>query len=146
MPWNESRLNKLLRDEISAVETYQQALDKLRGEPQAGEVRQISSICEDHRDSANKLRERILQQGGRPTEDSGAWGSWSKMVMGAAKLLGDKAALTALRQGEENGVQEYQDALQEADLPGDIRNLIQTELLPRQQQHLNVLNRLIGST
>ena len=68
------------------------------------------------------------------------------MVMGAAKLLGDKAALTALRQGEENGVQEYQDALQEADLPGDIRNLIQTTLLPRQQQHLNVLNRLIGST
>lgn len=145
MPWEASRLNKLLRAEISAVETYQQALDKLRGEPQTGELQQIASICEDHRDLANKLRERILQQGGRPTEDSGAWGSWSKMVMGAVKLLGDKAALTALRQGEENGIEDYQEALQEADMPSDIRNLIQTTLLPRQQQHLNVLNKFIGS-
>ncbi|MBP1151089.1 MULTISPECIES: DUF2383 domain-containing protein [Methylocaldum] len=146
MPWDESKLNTLLRDEISAVETYQQALDKLRNEPQVGEVQQISSICEDHRDSANKLRERIIQSGGKPTEDSGAWGTWSKMVMGGAKLLGDKAALTALRQGEENGIQDYQEALLDADIPADVRNLIQTTLLPRQQQHLNVLNRLIGTT
>ncbi|BBA36750.1 uncharacterized protein sS8_4827 [Methylocaldum marinum] len=145
MPWDESKLNTLLRDEISAVETYQQALDKLRSEPEIAETAQISSICEDHRDSANKLRERIIRNGGKPTEDSGAWGTWSKMVMGGAKLIGDKAALTALRQGEENGIQDYQDALQETDLPADVRNLIQTTLLPRQQQHLNVLNRLIES-
>lgn len=145
MPWDESKLNTLLRDEISAVETYQQALDKLRSEPEIAETAQISSICEDHRDSANKLREQIIRNGGKPTEDSGAWGTWSKMVMGGAKLLGDKAALTALRQGEENGMQDYQEALQETDLPADVRNLIQTTLLPRQQQHLNVLNRLIES-
>lgn len=145
MPWDEAKLNSLLRDEISAVETYQQALDKLRSEPEIAETAQISSICEDHRDSANKLRERIIRNGGKPTEDSGAWGTWSKMVMGGAKLLGDKAALTALRQGEENGMQDYQEALQETDLPADVRNLIQTTLLPRQQQHLNVLNRLIES-
>jgi uncharacterized protein (TIGR02284 family) len=145
MPWDEAKLNSLLRDEISAVETYQQALDKLRSEPEIAETAQISSICEDHRDSANKLREQIIRNGGKPTEDSGAWGTWSKMVMGGAKLLGDKAALTALRQGEENGMQDYQEALQETDLPADVRNLIQTTLLPRQQQHLNVLNRLIES-
>jgi len=146
MPWDESKLNTLLRDEISAVETYQQALDKLRDEPHVGEVQQISSICEDHRDSAMKLRERIIQHGGKPTEDSGAWGTWSKLVMGGAKLLGDRAALTALRQGEENGIKDYQEALQEADIPEDVRSLIQTTLLPRQQQHLNVLNRLMGTS
>jgi len=145
MPWDESKLNTLLRDEISAVETYQQALDKLSNEPMMGEVQQISSICDDHRDSANKLRERIIRYGGKPTEDSGAWGTWSKMVMGGAKLLGDKAALTALRQGEENGIKDYEDALHDADIPEDVRSLIQTTLLPRQQQHLNVLNRLMGT-
>ncbi|MGX2041429.1 DUF2383 domain-containing protein [Methylocaldum sp. MU1018] len=145
MAWDESKLNKLLRSEISAVETYQQALDKLRHEAALGEAQQISSICEDHRDSASRLRTRIVEQGGKPSEDSGAWGSWSKMVMGGAKLLGDKVALSALRQGEESGIKDYEEALRDADIPGDVRHLIQTTLLPRQQQHVNVLNRLIGT-
>lgn len=44
-----------------------------------------------------------------PVHDSGAWGEWAKLVMGTAKLLGDKAALKALKEGEESGLKEYQD-------------------------------------
>src|SRR5262245_56665542 len=110
------RLNSLLRGEISATETYQQALAKVGSEPGASELRRIH---DEHRETANTLRQHVHQHGGKPDQGSGAWGAFAKAVEGAARLLGNKAALKALKEGEEHGIKEYEEALSDPDLPAD---------------------------
>lgn len=135
-------LNKLLKNELSAVETYQQALKK---EPQAsakdGRFQQLSSIFDDHRAAASRLVTQIEHLGGTPVQDSGAWGTWSKVVMGAASQLGDKLALTALKEGEESGLEGYQDA--QGLMSADAKILID-DLVGKQKSHIQTLQGLIA--
>src|SRR5262245_59189846 len=77
-------LNSLLRGELAATETYQQALAKLKDDPEASNLRQIHI---DHRASANTLRQHVHGCGGEPDHGSGAWGTWAKFVEGTAKLF-----------------------------------------------------------
>jgi uncharacterized protein (TIGR02284 family) len=131
-------LNSLLRGEIAATETYQQALDKVSDEPEAVHLRRIHG---EHRDAANTLRQHIHQFGGQPDQGSGAWGTFAKAVAGTAKIFGDTAALKALKEGEEHGLKEYEEALEEGDLPMECQTLIRTQLLPQTRDHIAILNR-----
>src|SRR5688572_22463284 len=103
-------LNSLLRGEISAVETYQQALDKLGDTKGAAELRRIHV---EHRDAANSLRKEIRQHGKEPEPHASAWRAFAKAVEGTAKLFGNDAAMKALKEGEELGVKDYEKALKE---------------------------------
>lgn len=138
-------LNKLLKDELSATETYQQALDKLREDAGLAESEYLLPIYEDHKDAASSLQAQIRQLGGTPSEDSGAWGTWAEIVQGGANMLGKEAALKALQQGEKSGAEDYEEALQDPELPSDVRSLIETKLLPAQQSHISTLNRLLDA-
>jgi len=140
---NIETLNKLLKDELSATETYQQALDKLRDDAELGGSKSISQLLEAHKDAVSSLQSLINRLGGTPSEDSGTWGTWAKFVQGGANLLGKKAALMALQGGEKSGAEAYEEALQETELPSDIRALIETKLLPAQQAHIRMLDRLL---
>jgi rubrerythrin len=136
-------LNDLLRSELSAVETYRQALDKNRN--QYGEdarFLQLSQMMRDHEQAASQLRELVQRMGGVAANDSGAWGTWSKTVMGAAKLLGDKSALKALKEGEESGIKEYRSALRERTPPPEIQQVVST-IVTREEEHVRQLDRLI---
>lgn len=131
--------NSLLRGEISAIETYTQAIDKFADDP---EVVLLKEIRREHIASANRLRDNVRDMGGTPSTDSGAWGAWAKMVEGAAKLLGDTMALKALQEGEEHGVNEYEAALENDEVMRECKDMIRTELLPRQLSHIDVLRRI----
>ncbi|HEX3557084.1 MAG TPA: DUF2383 domain-containing protein [Thermoanaerobaculia bacterium] len=136
-----SALNSLLRGEMSAIETYRQAREKVTpGEPGAADLERFQL---DHRDAADKLWHHIEQHGGKPSEGSGPWGAWAKLVQGTAKLLGNAAALKALKEGEEHGLKDYQDALEDKTLPADCQTLIRG-LIEKQRQHIPVLDRLIS--
>ena len=136
-------LNKLLKSELSATETYQQALDKFQEDSALGEATDLRPLYEDHQQAATSLREMIQQTGGTPAEDSGAWGTWSNLVMGGAKLMGKDAALKALMEGEKSGQEDYEEALQESDLPSDVRSLVETRLQPAMNEHIRTLSRLL---
>jgi uncharacterized protein (TIGR02284 family) len=135
-------LNRLLRGELAATETYQQALAKVGNESGAQELRQIHH---EHRDAANTLRQHVHEHGGKPDQGSGAWGGFAKSVEGAAKLFGNASALKALKEGEEHGIKDYEAALGEKDLPEDCKSLIRSTLLPRCRGHIPVLDRLMGA-
>jgi uncharacterized protein (TIGR02284 family) len=135
-------LNTLLRGEIAATETYQQAMEKVGNDPGAAELRQIHI---EHREAANTLRQHVHQHGGKPDQDSGTWGAFAKAVEGAAKVFGNTAALKALKEGEEHGVNSYENALEDDDLPADCRDLISRTLLPQTRQHIAVLDRIMES-
>jgi len=136
-------LNSLLRGEIAATETYQQALAKLE---KSGDMANLRRIHDEHRIAANTLREHVHQCGGKPEQGSGAWGTWAKMVEGTAKVFGETAAIKALKEGEEQGVKDYQAAATDEDLSSECRDLIRTQLLPQTREHIATLDRIMSST
>src|SRR5687768_9850261 len=85
--------NRLLRGELSAIETYNQALEKFSGSPETSTLERIRA---EHEKNAAVLRDHIIEMGGTPDSDSGAWGSFAQAVEGTAKMLGESAALKAL--------------------------------------------------
>ena len=80
-----SRLNALLRGELAAVDTYQQALEKVGGEAGADE---ISRIHAEHVNAVTALRQYVVREGGNPEDGPGMWGTFAKAVEGMAKLIG----------------------------------------------------------
>ena len=82
-------------------------------------------IYEDHKAAASSLQAQIRELEGTSAENSGAWGTWAKMVQGGANLLGKEAVLKALQVGEKNGEEDYEEALRITELPADIRTLIE---------------------
>src|SRR5437868_10241429 len=98
---NVDELNKLLRGELSAVETYQMALDKLEKDSSARF--EVETNMASHQNRAMMLRDAILAIGGEPAKGSGPWGIVAKAVEGGAQLFGEKAAIAALEEGEDHG-------------------------------------------
>ena len=138
-------LNKCLRGELSAIETYRQALDKNRAQYSSdAKFAQLSQMLRDHEETAARIRGVIQQLGGTPSDDSGAWGTWSKTVMGTAKLFGDKAALKALKEGEENGIKDYESVLRDPNVPAQVKDTF-TSALSKEQQHVQQLDRLLAT-
>lgn len=142
-PVVERRLNSLLRGEMAAVETYERAIEKLGGN---GWGKQLRLLHDDHLEAADVLRQCIHRRGGEPAKGSGFWGAFAKTVTGTAKLLGDGVALRALKEGEEQGIFEYENALKDFDLPADCKRLIEDTLLPRTKEHIPILDRLMASS
>jgi len=120
-------LNSFLRGEISAVETYRQAIEKLKDEP---EVTTLSECMYSHEQRVSLLTNEIRQRGGKPAQGSGAWGAFAKLLEGGAKLFGAKAAIAALEEGEDHGRDDYKrDAPK---LEPDARSFIQQRIVPEQ--------------
>jgi uncharacterized protein DUF2383 len=134
-----STLNSLLRGEMAAIETYRQAIDKFAGEPLVEQLRQLRL---DHRDAADALWHHIQKHGGKPSEGSGPWGAFAKATEGTAKLLGNTAALKAMKEGEEHGLKDYQDALESGKLPVDCAELIRG-FIPKQRHHVELIDRMM---
>jgi bacterioferritin (cytochrome b1) len=139
-------LNKLLRGELAATETYRQALDKM-GDKYGHDAsfQQLAQMHRDHQEAVGDLRNLIQQMGGNPSNDSGAWGTWSNTVMGAARVLGDKSALSALVSGERSGLDDYQDVLKNNRTPDQVRHVFRTRM-QRNQEHIQRLEQMIAAT
>lgn len=125
--------NRLLRGELSAVETYRQTIGKFEGDPAVTTLRQIQA---EHEFAAEMLRNNVLEMGGEPSDDSGAWGAFANAVQGVAKAFGESAALKGLQQGEEHGLDDYEDALEDEDVMPGCKEMIRTQLMPRTRQHI----------
>jgi len=132
-----SALNSFLRGEISAVETYRQALERLDRAPFRTQLEQCMM---SHEMRVNLLKNRIHSLGGEPEQESGAWGTFAKLVEGGAKLLGDKAAVAALEEGEDHGRNDYRRDLEKLDT--ESRQLVESQVLPEQERTHDTLSLL----
>ena len=131
------KLNSFLRGEISAVETYRQAIEKIKDPA----IRSQLQTCEqDHEKRIELLRERITSLGGKPDQSSGAWGVWAKVLQGGGDLLGEKTALSTLEQGEDHGLNDYRKDLDALD--GDTRSWVESNILPKAEQTHGTLSTL----
>jgi uncharacterized protein (TIGR02284 family) len=139
------QLNSLVRGEISAVETYKMAIDNVDESDQAtmDRLSLLREIQSEHGQAAQLLRERIRTLGGEASDSSGAWGAWAQSVQGTANLFGDNAALKSLKEGEEHGLKDYQEAIDDVDSVS--RQLIEGQLIPNQERHIALLNQLMNT-
>jgi hypothetical protein len=131
--------NELLRGELSAVETYTQAIESFKTGAERAVLERIRS---GHEESARKLHNHVLSMDGLPSISSGPWGAFAKTVEGTAKVIGPDMALKALQEGEEHGIKEYRDALDSEDVMSEIKTVMRMELLPRLEENLRALDRL----
>jgi hypothetical protein len=124
------QLNQFLRGEISAVETYRMALEKLdKGSATRGE---LEACLQSHQARVMLLRDAVVTAGGKPADGSGPWGVFAKAIEGGARILGDKVAVSALEEGEDHGIKEYK--VNDADLDPTTRALVSSQLMPEQRR------------
>jgi Domain of unknown function (DUF2383). len=130
-------LNVFLKNELSAVETYQQCINKVDDEKIAPS---LADLQNSHERRAQLLRQKIVELGGTPVDSSGMWGSFAKMVEGGAGLFGDRSAIAALEEGEDRGRDNYIE--KSDDLSPELQRFVNAELLPEQRRSHDMLNRI----
>lgn len=131
-------LNELLRGELSAVESYDKALPAIDAQPKLSA--DLRTCRASHEARAERIRAAIVQIGGEPSEEAGAWGAFAKAVTTGARALGVKAVISTLEEGEDHGLKEYKDAIPHLD-PG-LQRLVSDELYPQQVHTHGVVSAL----
>ncbi|MET0391245.1 MAG: demethoxyubiquinone hydroxylase family protein [Polyangiales bacterium] len=122
-------LNSFLRGEISAVETYRQALDKLNASPSHT---LLHECLQSHAERVSVLTQQIRTLGGAPSTSSGVWGAFAKAVEGSAKIFGEEAAIAALEEGEDHGRNDYRRDVSKLDTAS--RQIVQSRVIPEQER------------
>jgi rubrerythrin len=62
--------------------------------------------------------------------------------MGASRLLGDRAALKALKEGEESGIKQYRSLIDDKDTPADVRDAAM-KLMKNEKEHCTRLDTMM---
>jgi hypothetical protein len=64
-------------------------------------------------------------------------------TQGTANLFGDTSSLKSLKEGEEHGLKDYREGLD--DIDSTSAELVSNQLIPAQQKHISLLDQLINS-
>jgi demethoxyubiquinone hydroxylase (CLK1/Coq7/Cat5 family) len=123
------QLNSFLRGEISAVETYRQAIEKLSTSPH---VMTLRECLRSHEQRVAALTQEIRRLGGQPAASSGVWGAFAKVLEGGAKVFGEKAAIAALEEGEDHGRDDYRRDVDKLSAPA--KQFVQGQLTTEQER------------
>jgi len=133
-------LNALLRSEMSAVETYTEAMGKFNDQLV---IADLQKIRDEHSRAVRELRDHVVRSGGRPSDGPKAWGVFISAIGGEKSAVSPATVLAALRQGEECSMSEYEAAL-EKEMHPDCQRMIRTDLIMACRNHVEELNRLLG--
>lgn len=125
--------NALLHDEITAIETYTQAIEKFDSDATDAV---LESIRTDHRVNAFELHKLVSDSGAEPSDSSGAWSGFAQALENADTLFGESPALKIMQSGEANSISQYENALASADVSEAAKMLIKRVLLPSLSGHL----------
>jgi uncharacterized protein (TIGR02284 family) len=121
------KLNGMLQGELSAIETYRQALEKTHD----AHVKEELKACQAcHAGRVDTLVQKVREMGGKVAENSGAWGAFAKLMEGGATIFGDKASIAVLEEVEDKGLDDYRRLLH--DSSPDV-NATAAALLPKQE-------------
>jgi hypothetical protein len=137
------RLNSLLRIELAAVAGYQKALRTLK-EKALAHTDHILRLAAEHQRTVTVLHGSVQARGGAPVVTADPWEGSSAAALtaeGASMMLEDKEFVSALLELERRGLAEYEAALTALD--EDARELVELELIPRQQRHVAGLSAML---
>ena len=127
-------MNTLLRGEISAVEAYKQVIEKLADDP---EHTRLLEFLKHHEKMVAYWRGRVTEKNMAADDSSGPWGYVVEAFVGVAKLFGDTSALKALKKGEEHGLQEYYNFLENEYVSKEDKRYVRNEVIPALEMHVS---------
>lgn len=130
-------VEELIRGEFSAVKSIDLILRRIKD---SSEMDKLYEIRNDHFRAINRLKPFARPGFDKKSLSSGPWGLLSTAFSGGASFFGDKVALRALKVGEEHGVSEYKEAVNDKNFSAEVKQIIQNELLPAQERHLQTIN------
>jgi hypothetical protein len=124
--------NSFLSGEISAVETYDLALQSVASE----DTKQALIKCRDcHSARADKLRARVTELGGTPAAGAGVWGPLAAASQNGKNSETD--AVSLLEQSEAERLVQYE--AQQKIVVSPVLEVLQNDLLPKQHEtHLTM--------
>lgn len=126
-------INAVLRQELAAIEMYEQILPRFNGHGFCNDLRTIRYA---HETAAGALRNHVRNLGGEPVEESDA----AVRLHSPGASTGNPAAiLDELRHTEEQGVAAYERLLQREQMPKECRFAIRSELVGRCHEHIDAL-------
>ena len=131
------QVDELIRGEISAVQSIDAVLKNIKDR---NEQQKLSSIKMDHEKAVSLLNRFAGADVEGTVNSSGPWGALTIAFAGGASFFGDKAALNALKIGEQHGINEYNEALNSDDVNLELKEVIRSELIPQQEQHLRMID------
>lgn len=132
-------LNRILRGEISAVEAYQQILEKIEDDP---DKTKIQMFLDFHEDLVKLWTSKVEEKGIKPDSSSGMWGAVVEAFVGTAKLFGDNRTIDAIIQGEEHGLSEYKNLVKNKHVSEDIKLHVKKTVIPSLELHINTFKAL----
>lgn len=132
-------ITELIRGEMSAVQSFDTVIDKIRSDKDRETLR---SIRQDHVQAIETLKRYAASdfKASEVTTSSGPWGNFASAFAGGASFFGDKVAIKALKLGEEHGINEYRELLKNSSINPEVRRVVENELLPQQEKHLSTIN------
>lgn len=126
------KLNKLIKLDVDAVNAYKQAIDACTMK----EIRsKLVQFQEDHQRHIRDLSQQVRLFGGAPEVET-SWAGFLIEGFTAITSQGDHSALVAMRGNEELTNRTYEAALTTADLPVDVRALLERNFSD-EQHHLS---------
>lgn len=132
-------LNDLCRMELSTVEAYREAYEKLNPSPLAME---LFCIEEAHEDAVVQLTREIERLGAEPQPTELGWGFWERLRVDLAHLFRERMLIQTLRTREESELEAYQVALNERQLPEGAMSTLRY-LIRQERHHLDLLDHAI---
>ena len=126
-------LNRLLRHELTAIETYQCVIDTFDGRLE----KQLKPILEGHQQRAAYINDYLLALGKKRSNKVGFWGVLMSMTDSSGTLLDLQTVLIALAEMEGRGVSDYRREL--CNLDDLSRVQVEAELLPGQERAVATL-------
>jgi hypothetical protein len=131
------QVDELIRGELAAIRSIDAILNKIKDQ---NEKNQLSSMRQDHVKACDKLKQYAGSNEIKEVKDDGGpWGSFAKSFTSGASFFGDKAAIKALKVGEEYGLRDYKEALNADGISSEVKEVIRNELLPQQEQHIRMI-------
>lgn len=126
-------LNRLLRHELTAIDTYQCVIDTFDGRLET----QLKPILEGHQQRAAYLNDYLLAMRKKRNHKVGFWGVLMSMTDSSGTLLDLKTVLAALSEMEGHGVSDYRRELFHLDDLSRVQ--VEAELLPGQERAVAAL-------
>jgi hypothetical protein len=126
-------MNRLLRHELTAIETYQCVIDTFDGQL----ATQLKPLLEGHQRRAAYINDYLLALGKKRNHKVGFWGVLMSMTDSSGTLLDLQTVLAALSEMEGHGVSDYRREL--CHLDDLTRVQVEAELLPGQERAVAAL-------
>ena len=130
-------LNRLLRQELAAIEAYERAGRMIEGCHYRAELR---TVQEGHRRRSDALHVLLLARHAQPAAGPGVWGVVVLVAESTAGWLGVRMVLATLHELEQRSVANYRRELPHVDEL--TRTQVEAELLPAQENSLAIITGL----